>query len=105
MNITPEECFVHRFWLTHDFQSFPLKDPNLPTVLLPPNWIGFEARKLFDDYRRLLEAPANRFVDKVVGNERIGMTLDQMNKIVQRSGLLQAAENEITFGGDYLNRD
>ncbi|HZD55958.1 MAG TPA: PaaX family transcriptional regulator C-terminal domain-containing protein [Anaerolineales bacterium] len=92
--IPADQCFVRRFWLTHDFQSFPLKDPNLPTVLLPPDWIGYEARKLFDDYRRLLEEPANRFVDDVVGNKRAGLTIDQMNKIVQRTGALGTAADE-----------
>jgi phenylacetic acid degradation operon negative regulatory protein len=34
--LSPENCFVRRFWLVHDFQSFPSKDPNLPLALLPP---------------------------------------------------------------------
>jgi phenylacetic acid degradation operon negative regulatory protein len=62
----PEECFLRRFWLMHEFQSFPLKDPNLPTALLPPDWIGFIARKLFDDYRRLLGTYANQFINDFV---------------------------------------
>jgi phenylacetic acid degradation operon negative regulatory protein len=61
-----EECFVRRFWLMHEFQSFPLKDPNLPTALLPSDWSGFTARKLFDDYRRLLGTYANQYVDEYV---------------------------------------
>lgn len=69
-NLSPDECFVRRFWLTHDFQPFPLKDPNLPTALLPSDWIGLKARQLFDNYRRSLETPANRFIDKVVKGER-----------------------------------
>jgi phenylacetic acid degradation operon negative regulatory protein len=64
--LTPEQCFVSRFWLTHDFQSFPLRDPNLPVALLPPDWIGFAARELFDNYRRLLTAHANAYVDALM---------------------------------------
>ena len=105
VKIPPEECFVRRFWLTHDFQSFPLKDPNLPTALLPADWIGYEGRRLFDDYRRLLEAPANSFVDKVVGKERIGLTIDEMNRIVQRTGQLEAEDNAITISKSLLDRD
>ena len=67
--LSPETCFVRRFWLTHDFQSFPLKDPNLPEALLPVEWIGFTARQLFDNYRRMLADSANRFVDEVIGRE------------------------------------
>ncbi len=62
----PRECFLRRFWLMHEFQSFPLKDPNLPTVLLPPDWIGILARKLFDDYRNLLGTYANQFINDFV---------------------------------------
>jgi len=62
----PVECFVRRFWLTHEFQSFPLKDPNLPIELLPPDFAGIQARELFREYRSLLSERANTFVDDVV---------------------------------------
>ncbi|MFQ5575975.1 MAG: PaaX family transcriptional regulator C-terminal domain-containing protein [Anaerolineae bacterium] len=69
LNLSPADCFARRFWLTHDFQPFPRKDPNLPNALLPPDWIGFAARQLFDNYRRLLGTHANQFVDDVVAGE------------------------------------
>ncbi|MGB3715416.1 MAG: PaaX family transcriptional regulator C-terminal domain-containing protein [Candidatus Promineifilaceae bacterium] len=65
-SFSEEECFSRRFWLTHEFQSFPLRDPNLPTALLEPEWTGFKARKLFDDYRHRLEVHVNDFVDRIV---------------------------------------
>jgi len=65
--LAPDVCFVQRFWLTYQFQDFPREDPNLPAALLPPDWIGFKARQLFDDYHHLLEKPANQFVDEVIG--------------------------------------
>lgn len=71
-----EELFVRRFWLTHDFQSFPLKDPNLPTELLPQDWIGFTARKLFDDYRQFLSAKVDAFVDDIVLSDGSAPTRD-----------------------------
>ena len=64
-----DDCFVRRFWLMQRFQDFPRLDPNLPAVLLPPDWIGFKARQVFDGYRHLLESPANKFVDELVGIE------------------------------------
>jgi phenylacetic acid degradation operon negative regulatory protein len=68
----PAECFVRLFWLTYEFQSFPLKDPNLPTSLLPDNWIGFSARKLFESYHTFLAHHANAFVDDVIaGRQKI----------------------------------
>ena len=67
-HLDPKDSFVRRYWLTHEFQSFPLKDPNLPTTLLPSDWAGTTARKLFNDYRALLESYANEFVDALIQN-------------------------------------
>ncbi|MCU0495165.1 MAG: hypothetical protein MUD01_26560 [Chloroflexaceae bacterium] len=64
--LTPDACFVRRFWLTYDFQPFPRKDPNLPRELLPNPWVGFTARQLFADYRRLLSQGTGDFIDGVV---------------------------------------
>jgi len=64
--LKPEECFARRFWLTYEFQSFPLRDPNLPTALLPPGWAGYAARELFEDYRGWLGTRANDFVDAII---------------------------------------
>lgn len=49
--MSAEERFRTRFLLTFDFQPFPRKDPNLPTILLPEDWPGFTARRLFTAYR------------------------------------------------------
>jgi phenylacetic acid degradation operon negative regulatory protein len=64
--LSPEECFRRRFWLTHEFTTFPFTDPNLPTSLLPPDWAGLKARQLFHDYRQLLGEQANAYVSKVM---------------------------------------
>ncbi len=74
-HLSPDECFVKRFWLTHDFQPFPLKDPNLPTALLSTDWVGFRARQLFDNYRQLLESYANQFIDEVVKGDQVKESL------------------------------
>ena len=67
--LDPKFCFTRRFWLTHEFQSLPLKDPNLPPSLLPADWIGFTARELFANYRNLLGTYADQFVDRVMNQE------------------------------------
>ncbi len=64
-----DDSFVNRFWLLHHYQSFPRIDPNLPAALLPSDWIGFKARQLFEDYRGILETPANQFVDEALASE------------------------------------
>jgi phenylacetic acid degradation operon negative regulatory protein len=66
--IDAESCFVQRFWLTRDYMTFPQQDPNLPVSLLPPDWIGLRARKIFDDYHSLLGQSANEFVDQALNN-------------------------------------
>jgi phenylacetic acid degradation operon negative regulatory protein len=68
---TADICFTRRFWLTHAFLPFPRKDPGLPIALLPPDWAGFDARQLFDEYRGLLEPYANQFVDEVMRGEAL----------------------------------
>lgn len=65
-----EMCFLHRYWLTYEFQAMPLKDPNLPAALLPPDWIGFVGRDLFYNYHQLLGKYANQFVDEVMGQQK-----------------------------------
>ncbi len=64
--LSPEECFVRRFWLTYNYQRFPLQDPNLPAGLLPQRWAGHEAWRLFIDYRRLLGRGMGDFVERLV---------------------------------------
>ena len=64
--IVVEDCFAQKFWLTHDFQSFPLADPNLPIELLPKDWIGTTARRLFDQYHQLLSKYVDGYVDEIL---------------------------------------
>lgn len=69
--LSEEMCFRRRFWLTHDFQSFPLRDPNLPVSLLEKEWTGFEAKKLFDAYRSRLEVHVNDFMDRILSGDGV----------------------------------
>lgn len=62
---TPADCFVRRFMLIHEYRAFPFMDPNLPPELLPPDWLGGEARYLFQQYHQLLAAPALAFFAEV----------------------------------------
>ncbi len=77
----PEKVFVQRFWLTHEYQSFPLKDPNLPTNLLPEDWIGFTARELFENYHTSLGHYATEFINEVMQAEKSPLTLSMPTKV------------------------
>jgi phenylacetic acid degradation operon negative regulatory protein len=74
--LNPSECFVHRFWIIHQYSAFPSRDPNLPSKLLPKGWRGNEASQVFRTYRRRLAKRANAFVDETlqtangIGNEK-----------------------------------
>ena len=76
-DLPPDECFVHRFWLTYEFSSFPRQDPNLPPELLPFNWRGNEAAELLRAYRAVLRDPAQMFVNDALGLEPTDTPLPQ----------------------------
>jgi phenylacetic acid degradation operon negative regulatory protein len=61
----PDDCFVKRFQLVHEYRAFPLEDPYLPAPLLPADWQGAAAAKLFDTYHRVLAEPAEEYVAEV----------------------------------------
>jgi phenylacetic acid degradation operon negative regulatory protein len=63
------DAFVTRFALTHDFRRFPFIDPDLPDELLPQNWAGTRARRLFEEYHDLLRDGALRYFDRVAGGD------------------------------------
>lgn len=44
--ITPEQCFILRTLLIHEFRRILLRDPQLPVSLLAPEWPGHTARTL-----------------------------------------------------------
>lgn len=62
----PEECYVLRFGLIHEFRAFPLEDPYLPRSLLPRGWRGEPATRLFHTLHDHLVGPADRYVDLVL---------------------------------------
>jgi phenylacetic acid degradation operon negative regulatory protein len=64
--LSPEEAYVRRFRLTHEYREFPLLDPYLPRELLPPGWHGHRAAALFDEYHRLLGPRTEEFVRSVL---------------------------------------
>jgi phenylacetic acid degradation operon negative regulatory protein len=62
---SPADCFRRRFELVHQYRVFPSIDPFLPAPLLPPDWLGEEAARLFETYRAVLAEPAERYVAEV----------------------------------------
>ena len=65
-SVSPEEAYVRRFRLVHEYREFPLLDPFLPRELQPEGWAGECGLSLFHYYHDLLAEPASRFVDPLV---------------------------------------
>jgi phenylacetic acid degradation operon negative regulatory protein len=61
---TPDEVvFAARSRLVHEWRKFLFRDPGLPAELLPSEWAGHQAAKVFDSESARLLPPAARFVD------------------------------------------
>lgn len=56
----PEQCFVVRTLLMHEFRRATLHDPQLPVELLPRDWPGPAAYALCRDFYRLTHRQAER---------------------------------------------
>ena len=52
-NLDPEQCFVIRTLLMHEFRRVQLRDPSLPRQLLPDDWPGDTARAMCRDIYQL----------------------------------------------------
>jgi len=56
----PEQCFVVRTLLIHEYRRVLLRDPQLPAALLPLDWPGVAAYALCRDFYRLTHRAAER---------------------------------------------
>lgn len=65
--VTGRDALVERMRLTHDYRMFPFRDPDLPRELLPADWSGRAAHEVFLEAHGLLRAPAEEYVDSVLG--------------------------------------
>ena len=61
-----KRSYAQRFSLIHEFRRFTLDDPFLPRALLPPNWAGDPASRLFLDVHDRLAGPADEYVEAVL---------------------------------------
>lgn len=64
--LEPQNAFVQRFGLIHEYRDFLRIDPHLPRALLPHDWAGGRAAHLFESFRDLLTEPADDFVEQVL---------------------------------------
>ena len=60
--MTPASAFFTRTLLIHEYRKVLLRDPQLPTALLPPDWPGDDARQLCETLYRSLAVRSNAFL-------------------------------------------
>lgn len=64
--LDPEECFLARMLLIHEYRKLLLRDPQLPDELLPLDWEGRAARQLCRNIYRLIYTQAEKWLDAVM---------------------------------------
>jgi len=65
-------ALVERMQLINDYRRFPFRDPDLPPELLPEGWLGRAAHEVFLQAHGLLRAPAEAWVDELLGGGGAG---------------------------------
>ncbi len=63
---TSREAFKLYIPMMTHWRRLPFLDPGLPTELLPTNWIGLTARKVFSDLHGVLKPLSAQYFDQVV---------------------------------------
>lgn len=66
--LDPQQCFMARTLLAHEYRKILLSDPRLPEVLLPDDWEGRAARQLCRNLYRLIWEPAEQHLQGVLEN-------------------------------------
>jgi len=61
-DLTPEQAFLIRTLLIHDYRRVLLRDPTLPDAVLPPDWPGAAARLLCRNLYRATQAAAEEHI-------------------------------------------
>jgi phenylacetic acid degradation operon negative regulatory protein len=67
--LTDADAFTARILLIHHYRRVVLRDPLLPTALLPKDWPGGAARTLCGEIYRAVLAPSEQWLDRQGSNE------------------------------------
>lgn len=64
--LQPEDCFLVRLLMIHEYRKLLLRDPHLPDELLPGDWEGRAARQLCRNIYRLIYSRAEEWLARVM---------------------------------------
>jgi len=62
--LRPQDCFLARTLLIHEYRKLVLRDPLLPDELLPGDWEGRAARQLCRNIYRMLTPGAEQWLEE-----------------------------------------
>ncbi|MDH2435964.1 phenylacetic acid degradation operon negative regulatory protein PaaX [Pokkaliibacter sp. MBI-7] len=62
----PQDCFIARTLLIHEYRKVMLRDPQLPAELLPPDWSGVSARQLCRNIYSLVCAGSEAYISDMM---------------------------------------
>lgn len=65
-SLDPEQCFVVRTLLMHEFRRVLLRDPQLPPQLLPNDWPGDVARQICREIYSVTQCAAEKYLMDVL---------------------------------------
>jgi len=83
-NLSPGDAMAARTLLLHDWRRIVLRDPALPDVLLPADWIGHKARKLVrQTYHELLHGSENWLNDNGLPDQTEPGTIEQRFNVLR----------------------
>jgi phenylacetic acid degradation operon negative regulatory protein len=68
-SLAEADAFTARILLIHHYRRVVLRDPLLPTALLPQDWPGSAARGLCGEIYRALLTPSEQWLDRHASNE------------------------------------
>ena len=60
--LSPADCFVKTFRISHEYSTFTQADPNLPAELLPEGWLGVRAAEVVNSFRANLSEKNEAFI-------------------------------------------
>ncbi len=64
--LDPQQCFMARILLLHEYRRILLRDPQLPEELLPGDWEGRAARQLCSNIYRKIWKAAEQHLDDML---------------------------------------
>ena len=96
----PEEAFATRIRLVHHWRSFLFMDPGLPDELLPSDWLGDDAVRVFRTLYEAVDLNAWRYYDGVAQTAppAIDIPADAAVRLLHR-----AAGNPFVHGLDAMS--